>query len=110
MIETDKRKAIYLLHQEGMRQRSIFRGLAATPCSGDSKAQGQAVRAIRKDKQAIDPDLLRRLHQECEGLVQRMHEKLAEEEGFAVKYSDAHPDGARVGLGPATPGPLPPGA
>ena len=34
-----------------------------------------------------DPELLRRLYVQCEGWVQRMHEKLVAEEGLAVKYS-----------------------
>ncbi len=42
---------------------------------------------VRATKNPIDPDLLRRLYVECEGWVQRMHEKLAEEHGIKVKYS-----------------------
>ena len=101
MIETDKRKAIYLLHQEGMGQREISRrlGLSRNTVRTVIEQQGQMVRAIRKDKQAIDPDLLRRLHQECEGLVQRMHEKLTEEEGLAVKYSTLTRMVRELGLG-----------
>jgi transposase len=89
MIETDKRKAIYLLHQEGMSAREIARrlGVSRNTVRTVIDQQGQVVRVIRKDKQAIDPDLLRRLHQECDGRVQRMHEKLVEEEGLPVKYS-----------------------
>jgi transposase len=101
MIETDKRKAIYLLHQEGMGQREIARrlGLSRNTVRTVIEQQGQVVRAIRKDKQAIDPDLLRRLHQECEGRVQRMHEKLTEEQGFPVKYSTLTRMVRELGLG-----------
>lgn len=101
MIETDKRKAIYLLHQEGMGQREISRrlGLSRNTVRTVIQQQGQEVRAIRKDKQLIDPDLLRRLHQECEGRVQRMHEKLTEEEGLAVKYSTLTRMVRELGLG-----------
>ena len=35
----------------------------------------------------LDPELLRQLHQECDGYAQRMMEKLREEHGIAVKYS-----------------------
>jgi len=81
MIETDKRKAIYLLHQEGMQDQEIARRLGVSPTSVRTIIQQQGVmpRTIRKDKQAIDPELLRRLHQDCQGRVQRMHEKLVEE-------------------------------
>ena len=41
---------------------------------------------VRKDKIHIDPDLLRRLYRECDGWIQRVHEKLVEEEGIQVSY------------------------
>jgi len=41
---------------------------------------------VRKDKIQIDADLLRRLYLECDGWVQRIHEKLVEEEGIQVSY------------------------
>ena len=41
----------------------------------------------RRDKQQIDPELLRSLHEQCRGRIQRMHEKLIEEEGVRVSYS-----------------------
>ena len=89
MIETDKRKAIYLLHQEGMSVREIARrlGLSRNTVRSAIQHQGQKVQTVRQDKQYIDPELLRRLHQECEGRVQRMREKLVEEEGIPVQYS-----------------------
>jgi transposase len=101
MIETDKRKAIYLLHQEGMSAREIARrlGVSRNTVRTVIDQQGQVVRVIRKDKQAIDPDLLRRLHQECDGRVQRMHEKLVEEEGLPVKYSTLTRKVRELGLG-----------
>ena len=43
--------------------------------------------ATRSDKIKIDTDLLQRLYQECDGWIQRVHEKLVEEEGLQVKYS-----------------------
>jgi hypothetical protein len=43
--------------------------------------------STRSDKIRIDEDLLRRLYLECDGYVQRVYEKLVEEEGIAVKYS-----------------------
>lgn len=49
--------------------------------------QGAMPNTVRKDKIHIDPDLLRRLHGQCEGWMQRIHEKLTEEEGIQVSYS-----------------------
>lgn len=43
--------------------------------------------STRSDKISIDRDLLERLVQECNGWIQRVHEKLVEEEGIQVKYS-----------------------
>ena len=70
MIETDKRKAIYLLHQEGMSVREIARrlGVSRNTARRAIQHEGQMVHAVRKDKQQIDPELLRRLHQQCRGM------------------------------------------
>jgi transposase len=90
MIETDKRKAVFLLHQEGHSVRAIAKLLSlsrntvrtiitqggAPPCSRP-----------RADKQALDEELLRRLYQECQGHIQRVYEKLVEEEAVVVAYS-----------------------
>ena len=48
------------------------------------KQQGKLSRKDRSDKIQIDPELLERLYRECDGWLQRIHEKLAEEEGIAV--------------------------
>ena len=89
MIEADKRKAIFLLHQEGMPLREIARRLhvsrntvAVVVAQG-----GQLPKLVRAPKQKIDVQLLQRLYEQCGGWIQRMHEKLAEEEGIEVKYS-----------------------
>ncbi|MGH7970411.1 MAG: helix-turn-helix domain-containing protein, partial [Limisphaerales bacterium] len=87
MIEPDKRKAIFLLHQEGMPLRELSRRLALSRNTVRRViAQEGRVRA-RSFTPAIDPDLLRQLYQECNGYVQRVWEKLQEERGLAVKYS-----------------------
>jgi len=51
------------------------------------RQQGKVLRKERNDKILIDPKLLARLYQECNGWVQRMHEKLLEEEHLQVGYS-----------------------
>jgi len=88
MIDPEKRKAIYLLHEEGVGVRKISQQL---------KVGRNAVRRIinqkgvmplltRKDKKEVDSELLRRLYIECNGWMQRVHEKLAEE-GIQIGYS-----------------------
>jgi len=101
MIATDKRKAIYLLHQEGMPDKEIARRLGVSPTSVRTIIQqkGATPQTVRKDKQHLDPELLRRLHQECEGRVQRMHEKLLEEQRIQVKYSTLTRMVRELGLG-----------
>ena len=89
MIDPEKRKAIFLLHQEGMAAREISRRLKL-----DGKTvlviiqqQGMMPHSARSDKQVLDEALLRRLYQECSGWMARVHEKLVEEEGIQVSYS-----------------------
>ena len=89
MIATDKRKAIFLLHQEGMSAREIARrlGVDRDTVRQIIQQEGATPHPVRVDKWQIDPELLRRLYTQCEGWIQRVHEKLVEEEGIAVKYS-----------------------
>lgn len=89
MIEPDKRKAIFALHEEGIGVRQIARQLRVSRNSVRSviTAQGAMPATVRKDKIRIDPELLERLYGECQGFVQRVHEKLAEEEKIEVTYS-----------------------
>ena len=89
MIGPDKRKAIFLLHQEGMSVREIARRLHVSrqAVTAIIAQKGQMPEPLRATKNAIDPELLRRLYAECEGWIQRVHERLAEEEGLQVKYS-----------------------
>lgn len=87
MIEPEKRKAIFLLHKEGMPLREISRrfGLGRNTVRRIIAQQGQtSTRAFAPD---IDPDLLRQLYAECNGYVQRVFEKLQEERGLKIKYS-----------------------
>jgi transposase len=89
MIDADKRKAVWLLHQEGMDGRQIARRLSlGRNTVGRIIALGGALPppAVRREKQPLDPELLRRLYAECEGWIQRVHEKLAEEAGVRVPY------------------------
>ena len=84
MIVADKRKAIFLLHQEGMSAREIARRLHVdrNTVRVVIAQGGQMPRSVRTPKYQIDPERL-----QCDGWIQRMHEKLTEEEGIQIKYS-----------------------
>ena len=89
MITADKRKAVFLLHQEGVSKRAIARQLrlSRNAVRRIIAQSGQMPPPIRSPRVLLDPDRLRQLHQECEGYAQRMMEKLREEHGITVKYS-----------------------
>ncbi len=89
MISQDKRQAIYLLHKEGMGVRKIARSLGVNrnTVSDIIKQKGVMPDSTRKDTIEIDPHLLLKLYKECNGWIQRVHEKLIEEEGVEVGYS-----------------------
>ena len=89
MIEPDMRNAIYQLHQAGMSLREISRRLhvSRNVVRKIVKQQGKLTRRERSDRQQLDAALLERLYHECDGWMQRIHEKLVEEEGIQVGYS-----------------------
>jgi transposase len=89
MIEPQKRKAIYSLSQEGMGVREIARRLRVSRKAVRRiiREGGEVPPTSRKEKTRIDPDLLRRLHDECEGWKQRIHQRLVEEEKINLSYS-----------------------
>jgi transposase len=89
MIDPDKRNAIFQLHQEGMSLREISRRMhvSRNAVRAIVKQQGKIARKPRADKKQIDAELLERLYRECDGWIQRIHEKLVEEEGIQVGYS-----------------------
>jgi transposase len=89
MIDVNKRKAIFLLHNEGMGVREISRNLrvSTNTVSNIIDRKGQVPETIRQDKINVDPELLRKLHVKCDGYVQRIHEILIEKEGISIGYS-----------------------
>ncbi len=89
MISQDKRAAIYRLHKEGMGVRKIARSLRVNRGTVNEiiKQKGVMPESARKDKIDLNPDLLIKLYKDCDGWVQRIHEKLAEEEGVEIGYS-----------------------
>ena len=101
MIDPDTRNAIFQLHQEGMPLREISRRLYVSRNAVRSivREQGKATRKERNDKIQIDPQLLERLYHECHGWIQRVHEKLREEEHIQVGYSTLTRMLRNLGLG-----------
>jgi len=89
MITADTRKAVFLLHQEGTPIRQISRQLrlSRNAVRRIIAQSGQMPPSIRRPSLILDPELLRQLHQDCDGYAQRMMEILREEHGIAVKYS-----------------------
>jgi len=89
MIDQEKRQAIYLLYKQGISKKSIARQLSMNlkTVKAIIKQKGEMPQSVRRDKIEIDEMLLRRLYSECEGFVQRVYEKLNEEEGISVSYS-----------------------
>jgi transposase len=89
MIEADKRKAIYLLHKEGMGVREISRhmNISVNTVNTIIGQAGEVPQTTRKDKVEIDTELVSRLYHQCDGRVQRTHEVLSEQHGISIGYS-----------------------
>lgn len=105
MIDAEMRNAVVKLHEEGMPLREISRRLkiSRNTIRRIVRRQGMMPETVRKDKVRIDPDLLRRLHGECDGWIQRVHEKLVEEEHIPVAYSTLTRIIRELGLGQRQP-------
>lgn len=103
MIDPGKRNAIYQLHLEGMSQREISRlmGVSRKAVKQIIGQRGKFVREQRKDKLHIDRELLERLYRECSGWVERIHEKLKEEEKITIGYSTLTRMLRELGIGQA---------
>lgn len=89
MIAADKRKAVFLLHEEGMSVREISGRMAISRNTVRKVIAQQGVMplAIRREKLTLDHEILRSLYEQCGGWIQRMHEKLVEEQGVAITYA-----------------------
>jgi transposase len=101
MIDADKRKAVFLLHQEGMSARELARrlGLGRNTVRRLLALEGAMPPAIRREKRTLDAELLQRLYTQCDGWIQRVHEKLAEEEGVQVPYATLTRKLRELGIG-----------
>src|SRR5208283_1600750 len=101
MIDPDRRKAIYQLHLAGVPQDKIGRQFHVSPRTVRTIVcqQGNLPQTVRKDKIHIDPELLGRLYQQCDGWMQRVHEKLIEGEKIQVSYPTLTRRVRELGLG-----------
>lgn len=88
MIEPDMRNAIYQMHLAGMPLRQISRQFQMSRHTVRTIVRQQGVRQpkVRSDKIHIDAELLQRLYRQCDGWLQRVHEKLLEEEHLQISY------------------------
>jgi transposase len=102
MIGEDRRKAIVLLHKEGMELRAIARRLhvSRNTVRAIVEAGGAVPARVRSDKLALDEQLLRGLYGECAGYITRVHEKLLEA-GIKVAYPTLTHRLRDLGISPA---------
>lgn len=87
MIAPDKRKALFLLHQEGLSIRQIARQLAVSRRTVRQAIAQQGAPPRRPFVPPLDPEWVRDRYAQCDGYVQRVWEKLREEHDLDVKYS-----------------------
>lgn len=88
MLDANKRKAVFLLHQEGMSAREIARRLHLSRNTLRAIVRHQGEHRPRpRPRIQLDEQLLRSLHASCQGRVQRMWELLTEEHRLAVTYA-----------------------
>jgi transposase len=101
MIEPDKRKAIYLLHKEGLGIRALARqlGVSRKAIRSIIALKGEMPDCTRESKVKIDPEVLRELHAKCEGRKQRVMEELADDKKIEVKYSTLTRLMRKLGIG-----------
>jgi len=104
MIDPEMRKAIYQVHLAGMPQRQISRQfqISRDTVSQIIRQRGVRVPRVRKDKIHVEPELLQRLYGECGGWLQRVHEKLVEEEGIEISYPTLTRLARQLGIGRPT--------
>jgi len=100
MLPQDTRAAINSLHKEGMSIREISRCLKVNRRTVKDiiLQNGLMPVSTRTDKIVIDEELLRNLHQKCNGYNQRVHEILTEEHKIEIAYSTLCAKIAELGL------------
>ncbi len=88
MISAELRRGVYALHERGMSERELSRrfALSRNTVRAIIAQRGEIPRIVRKSTAVIDTALLSRLYEECGGHIQRVHERLVEEEKIVVSY------------------------
>ena len=101
MIDPDVCNAIYQLHLAGTPLHEISRQfqLSRNTVRAIIRRQGRLPQTERKDKIHVNADLLRRLYRECDGRLQRVHERLVEDEKIAISYPTLTRRVRELGLG-----------
>lgn len=88
MINNEKRNAVLTLYNDGRKKKEIADILHINVKTVKKILLGkQSKHAERKDKKDIEDDLLEQLYKNCEGYIQRVHEKLTEEYKVNIGYS-----------------------
>ena len=89
MIDQEMRKAICRLSDHGMPKAQIARSLKVDRKTVTEiiRQKGQLPDTARSDAIEVEPQLLIRLHKQCEGYIERVHEVLDEEHGIKIGYS-----------------------
>jgi len=101
MIGADQRKAIFALHEGGMPAREMARRLHVARSTVQTIiVQGGAMPPnARPERRVVDEELLRRLYRECDGWIQRVHEKLGEA-GVRIAYPTLTHRLRKLGISP----------
>ena len=89
MVDADKRKAVFLLHEAGrtgVEELARRFGISRNTVRDIIAQEGRMPQNERSDKKHLDAELLRELRRRCRGRIQRMHEILTEENGVEVSY------------------------
>lgn len=89
MIDQEKCKAVFLLHEEGMSSREISKNLKISRKTVRKiiTHKGDIPANTRSNKKEISREVLEELYIKCSGFRQRMYEILTEEKGFDIGYS-----------------------
>ena len=89
MVSLENYDIILALHKSGESARSIARKIGLSRGTVGKIINGPPQMPVPlKDNQGLIPEeKLREYHAMCGGWIQRMHEKLNDEEGLSISYS-----------------------
>lgn len=88
MLKDNIREAVITLADAGKTKKEISRFLSISVKTVRRILRGgNSAPKQRKDKITVEESLLRRVYQDCDGYVQRVHEILSEDYGVNIGYS-----------------------